>query len=166
MQVHYIVFDGDVDAVWVENMNSVMDDNKLLTLPNGERIRVQDHCKLLFEVADLQHASPATISRCGMVYVDSRNLGWAPFVWTWLQGRQAAEEEATLLQACFDRYAVPCLAWVLEGTQGDEIVKRPTLTVPVTSLNMVQQLTMLLDVLAGSAGSIKDAQVRKSFALR
>lgn len=45
----YLVFDGDVDALWVEDMNSVMDDNKLLTLPNGERIRVQNHCKLLFE---------------------------------------------------------------------------------------------------------------------
>lgn len=44
------MFDGDVDALWVEDMNSVMDDNKLLTLPNGERIRVQNHCKLLFEV--------------------------------------------------------------------------------------------------------------------
>eukprot|EP00878_Enallax_costatus_P046894 GHUV01057210.1.p1 GENE.GHUV01057210.1~~GHUV01057210.1.p1 ORF type:complete len:188 (+),score=63.98 GHUV01057210.1:207-770(+) len=62
-EAHYIVFDGDVDAVWVENMNSVMDDNKLLTLPNGERIRLQNHVKLLFEVADLQYASPATISR-------------------------------------------------------------------------------------------------------
>lgn len=47
-------------------MNSVMDDNKLLTLPNSERIRVADHCKLLFEVYDLQYASPATISRCGL----------------------------------------------------------------------------------------------------
>lgn len=44
-------------------MNSVMDDNKLLTLPNGERIRLAAHVKLLFEVADLQYASPATISR-------------------------------------------------------------------------------------------------------
>ena len=45
-------------------MNSVMDDNKLLTLPNGERIRLAPHVKLLFEVADPQYASPATISRC------------------------------------------------------------------------------------------------------
>ena len=52
------MFDGDVDAVWVENMNSVMDDNKLLTLPNGERIRLVDHCKLLFEVSDLQYGEP------------------------------------------------------------------------------------------------------------
>ena len=52
-EAKYLVFDGDVDAVWVENMNSVMDDNKLLTLPNGERIRLQSHCRLLFEVMNL-----------------------------------------------------------------------------------------------------------------
>lgn len=89
------MFDGDVDAVWVENMNSVMDDNKLLTLPNGERIRLVDHCKLLFEVYDLQYASPATISRCGMVYVDNRNLGYEPFIWKWLNSRKE-EEQASI----------------------------------------------------------------------
>ena len=47
----YTVFDRDVDALWVENMNSIMDDNKLLTLANGERIRLQKHCSLLFEVS-------------------------------------------------------------------------------------------------------------------
>ena len=52
-EAKYLIFDGDVDAVWVENMNSVMDDNKLLTLPNGERIRLQPHCRLLFEVCSI-----------------------------------------------------------------------------------------------------------------
>lgn len=51
----YILFDGDVDALWVENMNSVMDDNKLLTLANGERIRLQKHCALLVEVNKIYH---------------------------------------------------------------------------------------------------------------
>ncbi len=51
--MRWIIFDGDVDAVWVENMNSVMDDNKLLTLINGDRIRLEKYCKLLFEVYDL-----------------------------------------------------------------------------------------------------------------
>ncbi len=82
--LRWILLDGDVDAVWVENMNSVMDDNKLLTLINGDRIRLEKYCKLLFEVFDLQYASPATISRCGMVYVDPKNLGYAPFFEKWM----------------------------------------------------------------------------------
>jgi dynein heavy chain len=89
----YILFDGDVDAVWVENMNSVMDDNKILTLPNGERIRLQNHVALLFEVGDLQYASPATVSRAGMVYVDPKNLGYQPYFMRWLAMRERSDSE-------------------------------------------------------------------------
>jgi len=51
----YILFDGDVDPLWLENLNSVMDDNKVLTLTNAERIVLQNHCALLFEVLKNSH---------------------------------------------------------------------------------------------------------------
>lgn len=143
---HYIVFDGDVDAVWVENMNSVMDDNRLLTLPNGERIRLQDHCKLLFEVYDLQYASPATISRCGMVYVDDKNLGFDPFVWRWCNSREN-ESQAEVLRSLFDKYAHPLVDFVLQGYDGKQFSRRCSTTIPMTALNLVSQLCSLLESL-------------------
>ncbi|CRG93244.1 dynein heavy chain, putative [Plasmodium gallinaceum] len=65
---HWIVFDGDVDPEWAENLNSVLDDNKLLTLPNGERLPIPESVRILFEVDTLKHATLATVSRCGMIW--------------------------------------------------------------------------------------------------
>jgi dynein heavy chain 1 len=64
----WIIFDGDVDPEWVENLNSVLDDNKLLTLPNGERLALPPNVRVMFEVQDLKYATLATVSRCGMVW--------------------------------------------------------------------------------------------------
>ncbi len=76
----YVVFDGPVDAIWVENMNTVLDDNRMLCLPNGERIKVYRDLTLMFEVDHLKQANPSTVSRCGMVYCDTTNLSWKQLV--------------------------------------------------------------------------------------
>ena len=65
---HWIIFDGDVDPEWAENLNSVLDDNKLLTLPHGDRLQIPPNVRIMFEVESLKYATLATVSRCGMVW--------------------------------------------------------------------------------------------------
>lgn len=67
----WIICDGDIDPEWIESLNSVLDDNRLLTLPSGERIQFGPNVNFLFESHDLSCASPATISRMGMIFVRS-----------------------------------------------------------------------------------------------
>jgi dynein heavy chain 2 len=62
-QRSWIVCDGDVDPEWIESLNSVLDDNRLLTMPNGERIQFGSNVNLIFECDSLAYASPATVSR-------------------------------------------------------------------------------------------------------
>jgi len=116
----WLIFDGPVDTLWIESMNSVLDDSKLLCLDNTDRIKLYDDIHLLFEVQDLSVASPATVSRCGMVYIDPVGLGWLPVVKSWIQKSINLKDEIKdYLYNLFEEYVTKGLQFIKEHCKQD-----------------------------------------------
>jgi dynein heavy chain len=87
-------------------MNTVMDDNKTLTLVSNERIPLSKAMRLLFEISSVDNASPATVSRAGMLYINDTDIGWRPFVESWMAKIEDANVKAQL-PGLFDKFIDP-----------------------------------------------------------
>ncbi|KAH0629591.1 hypothetical protein JD844_011790, partial [Phrynosoma platyrhinos] len=133
----WIVLDGDIDPMWIESLNTVMDDNKVLTLASNERIPLNPTMRLLFEISHLRTATPATVSRAGILYINPADLGWNPPVSSWTDRREIQSERANLT-ILFDKYLPVCL---------DTLRTRFKKIIPVPEQSMVQMLCYLLECL-------------------
>ena len=109
----WILFDGPVDAIWIENMNTVMDDNKKLCLNSGEIIKLTGTMTMMFEPEDLQAASPATVSRNGMVLMEPHMLEWNSIMSSWFELLPPSlEASKDKLQALFEHFVPPLLRMI------------------------------------------------------
>uniref|UniRef100_A0A8C4HFM9 Cytoplasmic dynein 2 heavy chain 1 n=1 Tax=Dicentrarchus labrax TaxID=13489 RepID=A0A8C4HFM9_DICLA len=159
----WIVCDGDIDPEWIESLNSVLDDNRLLTMPSGERIQFGPNVNFLFETHDLSCASPATISRMGMIFLSDEDIDVGALLKSWLRGQP--EECCSHLKNWLGDYFQRALDWVLK--QNDFVVETSLVGTVFNGLSHLNAVTergqFIVGLLRGLGGNL-NLKTRQEFA--
>lgn len=112
--VKWLVLDGPVDSLWIESMNTLLDETKMLSLPSGYRINLKPDVKVVFETENLSQATPATVSRVGLIFFEANKLSWFPIARNWLDKRMGDKEMYDNLAKWFDKYVYGILGEIKE----------------------------------------------------
>ena len=145
----WIILDGDIDPNWIESLNTVMDDNKVLTLASNERIPLTTHMRLIFEISHLKYATPATVSRAGILFINDSDVGPMAYVYSWLEHRKNATEK-NQLTVLFNNYVTRTLEMMHSHIKH---------IVPLSDIAMVQTLCRLLERLLENVAPNSEASV-------
>uniref|UniRef100_A0A915PL62 Cytoplasmic dynein 2 heavy chain 1 n=1 Tax=Setaria digitata TaxID=48799 RepID=A0A915PL62_9BILA len=105
----WVICDGDIDPEWIEALNSVLDDNRLLTMPSGERIQFGSNVNFIFETDNLSNASPATISRMGMILISEEDMSIQELINKWLQEYDDIHPD---MASWINDHLYRCLEWI------------------------------------------------------
>ncbi len=149
-------------------MNSTMDDNKILTLPSNERIPLKEYMKMIFEIRDLKYATPATVSRAGILYISADDgTQWRSIFRAWLKGvapssvqdensyvKKMGEPQKKWLQEAFELYCAATLRWLAINALG---------IIPMVDSNKIINLCFMLDALLTEKNSAAKESVEQLF---
>jgi len=136
----WLVFDGDLIGTWIENLYTILDENKMLYLTSGERFSTTESMSIIFETMSTIEISPSIISRCGIIYIDAHSIGWRPYVLSHI-AKPFYDGYNKILCALFDWTIDPCLNYLREN--GDILIDQ--------ELHLVMSTVNLFEILLRDA---------------
>lgn len=149
-KMKWAVLDGDIDPEWIESLNTVMDDNKVLTLVSNDRFPLTPSMRLVFEISNLRNATPATVSRAGVLYINETDIGWKPYFDSWLEShkKEVIEKERKtgkpVNRVEFDQLTISVFLKCQSYVENSDM-QRLTHVIPTVDIMMIETMTTIID---------------------